>query len=151
MTRNILIPIDGSENSERAFHFYLENLHNKDDVVLILHIQTTPHLHALSFEHPLQMPTEEWNKKLTEEVQKAKKLIEHYEILCEEKKIHKQTLLGSGKPGEVIVEKAKEKNANMIVMGSRGMSTLRRTFVGSTSDYVLHHTHIPITIVPPKN
>ena len=33
-------------------------------------------------------------------------------------------------------------------MGTRGLSTIRRTVLGSVSDYVLHHTTIPVAVVP---
>ena len=60
-----------------------------------------------------------------------------------------QVLLGSGKPGEAIVAQAAENHANLIVMGSRGLNAVRRTFTGSVSDYVIHHAHIPVLVVPP--
>lgn len=62
--------------------------------------------------------------------------------------IKKHTIIESGKPGEAICHAAKEHHASMIVMGSRGQNAIRRTFVGSVSDYVLHHAHIPVTVVP---
>ena len=58
--------------------------------------------------------------------------------------------LGHGKPGEVICQHAKENNALLIVMGSRGNNVIRRTLVGSVSHYVLHHTDIPVMVVPHK-
>ena len=64
--------------------------------------------------------------------------------------IPKKSVVGTGKPGEAIIEAAHSEGANLIVMGSRGLNALRRTFVGSVSDYVLHHSDIPVTIVPPK-
>jgi len=148
--RKVLIPVDGSEDSQGAFDFYIDNLMKKDDEVEILHIQHTPHLSVLSLHDPMNIPVEEWSHKLKDEVKKSQALIAHYEILCEQKHLAKKSLLGSGKPGEAICEKAKECGADMIVMGSRGQNAVRRTFVGSVSDYVLHHAHIPITIVPRK-
>ena len=51
--------------------------------------------------------------------------------------------------GQTIVKIARENNANAIVMGSRGLGTVRRTLLGSVSDYVLHHAHIPTCVIPP--
>lgn len=57
-----------------------------------------------------------------------------------------------GPPGHVIVSSADNLNASMIVMGTRGMGLLRRTILGSVSDYVIHHTKVPVTVVPdPKS
>ena len=50
------------------------------------------------------------------------------------------------KPGHVIVEKANEEHAQMVVMGTRGMGTVRRTLMGSVSDYVVHHARCPVMI-----
>ena len=54
-----------------------------------------------------------------------------------------------GKPGEVICKLVKEKNAFLVVMGSRGLGTIRRTILGSVSQYCIDHAHIPVTVVPP--
>ena len=43
---------------------------------------------------------------------------------------------------------AKKQNAELIVMGTRGLSTLRRTVLGSVSDFCLHHSKIPVAVVP---
>ena len=51
-------------------------------------------------------------------------------------------------PGEGIITTAEKERADLIVMGTRGLSTLRRTVLGSVSDYVLHHTKIPVAVVP---
>ena len=54
-----------------------------------------------------------------------------------------------GKPGEVICKLVKEKNAVMVVMGSRGLGTIRRTILGSVSQYCIDHAHVPVTVIPP--
>ena len=56
----------------------------------------------------------------------------------------------SGAAGETICAIAMENKADAIVMGSRGLGVLRRTFLGSVSDYVLHHAHVSVTVVPSK-
>lgn len=53
-----------------------------------------------------------------------------------------------GHPGEHVCKTALKEKANLIVVGSRGMGTVRRTILGSTSDYIIHHAHVPVLVVP---
>ena len=55
-----------------------------------------------------------------------------------------------GKPGELICKNTEEEKANIVVLGSRGQGAMRRTFLGSVSDYVVHHSHTPVCVVPPE-
>ena len=56
----------------------------------------------------------------------------------------------SSKPGEAIVQVATEWEAVLIVMGSRGLGALARTFMGSVSSYVVHHAHCPVLVHQPE-
>jgi nucleotide-binding universal stress UspA family protein len=51
-----------------------------------------------------------------------------------------------GSPGHEIINTANEKKADLIVTGSRGLGTLRRTLMGSVSDYLVHHAHVPVLV-----
>ena len=57
-------------------------------------------------------------------------------------------IIQGGHPGEHICKVAKKESAALIVCGSRGMGTVRRTILGSTSDYIIHHAHCPVVVVP---
>ena len=52
----------------------------------------------------------------------------------------------TGKTGEAIVEAVRTEEASMLIMGTRGMGKVRRTFLGSISDYCLHHSPLPVLI-----
>ena len=54
----------------------------------------------------------------------------------------------TGLAGEKICEVAAEEQSIMIVMGSRGQGLIRRTLLGSVSDYCVHHSHVPVIVVP---
>ena len=54
----------------------------------------------------------------------------------------------TGPPGKEICKAATEEEAIFIVMGSRGAGTVRRTILGSVSDYVIHHADMPVIVVP---
>lgn len=53
-----------------------------------------------------------------------------------------------GKAGETIHRIAEQQKVSFIVMGGRGLSTLRRALLGGVSDYVIKHTQIPVVFVP---
>lgn len=72
-----------------------------------------------------------------------------FTAVCQAKKIKYKFLEENcGKPGEGIVKCAEKESADIIVMGTRGLSSLRRTVLGSVSDYVLHHSQRPVAVVP---
>lgn len=52
------------------------------------------------------------------------------------------------KPGVAIIKAAKELEVDHIIVGSRGLNALGRTLLGSVSSYVIHHSQVPVTVVP---
>ena len=52
----------------------------------------------------------------------------------------------SGKPGEVICQIAEDVNAAMIITGTRGVGKVRRTILGSVSDYLVNHAVCPVMV-----
>ncbi|KAJ3413488.1 hypothetical protein HDV05_007933 [Chytridiales sp. JEL 0842] len=63
---------------------------------------------------------------------------------------HKYNMRGvalRGDPREELEYKTNDVHADMLVIGSRGLGAFKRTFLGSVSDYLVHHLNIPV-IVP---
>ena len=57
----------------------------------------------------------------------------------------------TGKPGEAICQVALDEDVQFIVCGSRGLGRIKRTLVGSVSDYVLHKAHVPVIVCKHKD
>lgn len=57
----------------------------------------------------------------------------------------------TGSAGEIICAVAAEENPAMIVLGSRGQGLISRTLLGSVSDYCVHHSSVPVVVVPPSD
>jgi nucleotide-binding universal stress UspA family protein len=53
-----------------------------------------------------------------------------------------------GKAVDVLLETAREKKAAVIVVGSHGEGAMSAAFLGSTALKLLHHSDIPILVVP---
>ena len=59
-------------------------------------------------------------------------------------------LVKEGSIAQSILEVAKELNADIIVMGSHSRRWLENILMGSITEHVLHHTAIPLFIIPTK-
>ncbi len=55
----------------------------------------------------------------------------------------------SGTPAEAILDAAKD--ADMIVVGSRGAGGFTYLLMGSVSTRVAHRAHCPVVVIPPEN
>jgi nucleotide-binding universal stress UspA family protein len=53
-----------------------------------------------------------------------------------------------GKPWEVIIEKAKNWGADLIVIGTHGRTGLKYLLMGSVAEKVLRHSTLPVLIIP---
>ena len=60
------------------------------------------------------------------------------------------TLVKEGDFADSILDTAKELNADVIVIGSHSRKWLENILMGSVTEKVLHHTSIPLFIVPTK-
>lgn len=88
-----------------------------------------------------------YTRMLQESKTKAKELEEHFAKLLGEYHVAGKIMAVFGsKPGEALVDMGIKEKAAMIVMGTRGMGTMRRTIMGSVSDYVVHHAKCPVVI-----
>ena len=54
-----------------------------------------------------------------------------------------------GIPSQVILETAIDKDADLIVVGTRGLSGFRHLLLGSTAERVVQHAHCPVLTVHP--
>ncbi|KAH3880627.1 universal stress protein Sll1388-like isoform X2 [Dreissena polymorpha] len=145
----VLLAMDGSENSDYAFQWYMEHLHKASHYVVMLHV---PERHAFMV-GPLggTADVESITLMMKEEEQKERALLERLAQKLKDGGIGGKVKGVAGRPGEVIVAIADEEKALFVICGSRGKGTLRRTFLGSISDYVLHHSHVPVFICKHKD
>jgi hypothetical protein len=85
---------------------------------------------------------EEVGKKTRKFLENVKKKIEKENLTCE-------TIVRlDAQPHGPIVEEAKKMNADLIIMGTRGMTGLKRVFLGSVAQKVIGYAPCPVMVVP---
>ena len=58
-----------------------------------------------------------------------------------------EILIKSGKPAEIIVQTAKERNCDLIVMGTHGHGVMADVLIGSTAKWVVRQSPIPVLVI----
>lgn len=61
-----------------------------------------------------------------------------------------QTFVKTGNFGETIIDTARELKADIIVLGTHSRRGLEKILVGSVAENVLHHSLIPLFIIPTR-
>jgi glycine betaine transporter len=138
--KNILVPIDFSEQSEKAA-----------SAACALAAKTGATVHLL---HAYLIPVESVGIALTvsqkyvqQFVQESKtQLQELVAKLCPNAAVG-PLLVESGDPREVIIHKAKELNAELIVMGTHGRRGLMHAIMGSVAESVARSAHCSVLVV----
>lgn len=137
----IMVAYDGSEMPNRALQMSVE-LAKADESIQIIVLHSVESVAAL---------TEFTNYSIVSRIEEAKK---HGELIKEkaEKMLvsisnHWSIYIVEDRPEKAILNQSKVLHADLIVMGSRGLSGLKEFFLGSVSHYVTQHSSIPVLIV----
>lgn len=137
---NIMVAIDGSESSLNAADFAV-SLAKRDNAELTL--LTVIHT-ALGLGHAGK--PEEWHKnermRVQELFQKIKKEAQNLNITCKENIIETHMSVDGA-----IVNYAEEQNADLIVIGTSGMSDFRKMLLGSVVTGVVRYSTCPVLVV----
>ena len=124
--RALLVPLDGSANSERAVPSAVGLAEAGRTVVL---------LHALHEELP--------------EEQASAYLAAVVAVLAGHG-VEATVQLEEGPPAEVILARAERHDGVLVVMGSHGHTGIRRAVVGSVTELVLARAGVPVLVVAPS-
>jgi nucleotide-binding universal stress UspA family protein len=79
--------------------------------------------------------------------EQGRDLLANYKQNYQTGTIHIQTAIADGIAAEVICDKAENEQFDLIVIGSRGLSTGARILLGSVSGRVSRRSHCPVLIV----
>ncbi len=156
MLQKILIATGDSLESAEIFKSGLTLAEKYGAEILILHVLN---LFQNGFEtvgNPLMGGTypmmnnlaiQEYQKEFQDREQRGMTRLESYAKQATAQNIKAEIFQNIGDAGRTICEIAKNHSADVIVMGRNQKSMLSEMFLGSTSNYVLHHAPCSVMVI----
>lgn len=135
--KNILVPVDGSEGSDRAV---TEAISIAEACEAKLNFLYVANINQLAINACL-------SDAILEAVTKAGNVVLDRAMEMVPSGIEKEAFSETGSPAVVILDFATSNDMDLIVMGSRGLGPLKGLFMGSVSSYVVTHSVCPVLIV----
>lgn len=150
MIYNILVAIDGSKAADKAFDVALDlaetysanlvivNIIQNVEMTLLCSTPTGAAISLIGMDSYIKGLKARHEAMLTDVLKKAKKHKPHVSI---------STKLEFGQPASKIVSMAKLGNFDLIVLGHRGLSSVREFFLGGVSHRVANNADCSVMIV----
>lgn len=141
---SILVPVDGSKQSERAFKKALAIAKRNSAKLVLAHvvdpgfIQDLDHIGGRYHDQLMRNAVNRANT-ILDELEQIAGIDGHHDII---------KVIRQGTPKEEIARNlATEHKIDLIVMGATGRNAVEKFLVGSTSEYVLRHAICDVLIV----
>jgi nucleotide-binding universal stress UspA family protein len=154
MFEKVLVPLDGSEHSERALETAIQIAKKFRSKTTLLHVYSVTAPAVIAPEPTTLTPagfpvvTPEEVAKMVEAARMVgNRILKDGEQKAKSANVRVETVLREGNTVQEIVALAKEGEFNLIVMGVRGISRIRELLMGSVSEGVIKNAHCPVIVV----
>jgi nucleotide-binding universal stress UspA family protein len=161
MYNKILVAMDNSEISQKVFSTAISLGKQNNSNLMLLHVLTdeemglteiaTQHISALEYHAAMVEQVEAYLKEKDLLRKKYLSSLASWAQEAADAGIPAEYTLNYGGPGRTICDLAKNWNADLIIMGRRGLSGLSELLMGSISNYVVHHSPCSVLIVQDKH
>lgn len=141
MPTRILVPVDGSPQSEDALAFALSEF--PDAEITVLHV-IDPIDGGYSIRSGIPTSSQEWFEQAKAD---ANELFEEAKELASEHGTTVESDYEVGRPANTIVEYAETNDCDHVVVGSHGRTGVSRILLGSVAETVVRRASIPVTVV----
>ena len=142
----ILLPVDGSDAALDAVRFAIRLAREGLPIECVLaNVQEPATLYEMLLAHDAEVIDEV-------AAQAGLHLLEPARALVQAAGVEHEIEVASGDPAHTLIDILENFGCDMVVMGARGMGTLRSALLGSVSNEVLHAAGVPVLVVkqPPE-
>lgn len=139
--KRILIATDGSKNAGRAASYGMDLAKAAGAEVQALYVISTQHAVTTR-------TVKGWSEGFEEcLINKGRSAIDNVEKLGKEAGVKVKPVFLKGIPADKILEYAEENNIDLIVMGTQGLTGIKKFLIGSVAEKVVRHSRIPVMVI----
>ncbi len=140
----ILVGVDRSEESRRAVEFAAGWALDLGRSLLVVHVVPWS---PFSFNTPEE--NEQRPARRQREIKAAtEQITEPMVAVAKERDVQVETLVQHGDPVDLLIEIARTRGSEQIVLGRTGDGRVRQALFGSIPAQVVQHATVPVTVVP---
>ncbi len=142
--RLILVPIDFSPHAEAVLEWATHLAEEHGSRLVLLHVYHLP----VEFQQleGAYLPPDFWSTVKSE----AQQTLARYAEGLRSRNVEVEAVVREGYPASVIVEEAEERGADLIVIGTRGLSGLKHLLLGSIAERVVQKAPCAVLTVKPR-
>ena len=146
MYQRILVPTDGSKLSAKAVEHALQLADiTGAELVALRVISRMPQNY---FEGGMALDVDDSQRIESGWVQQAQIQLDHIKSLGQQRQVKVKTqIVRSDLVAESIIAAAKRSKCDLVLMASHGRKGLKRLLLGSETQHVLTHSHIPVLVL----
>ncbi len=141
VAKEILVPVDGSDNSLRAVRYAIDLAQALGARIRLFYVFPVSSVEIIGMagmsrddiENAAQAAAQRVFDRLHEEIGEAPVALED------------ETSIGD--PAEEIIRCTEDDHDLLVVLGRRGLSRIQSMLLGSVSEKVVRHAHSPITVI----
>ena len=146
MYNKILLPVDGSKNSEKAIKHATTLAIDEEAEIVILYVVDHRSLTSLP-ENALE------DKELGEVV--TQRVVDQINGIIKEtspdKTIKTEKLIVEGNPANIIIKAIEKKDIDVVVIANSGKNFVDRFLIGSVTERIIRCSTVPIVVIPTKS
>ncbi|EFA78091.1 hypothetical protein PPL_08739 [Heterostelium album PN500] len=176
---NYLVCVDGSEYSRNAFHFTVGKLSKDNDKITIIHVTHNVKTSLIdplgdNLDKITNIEEMELSEKIKRTYESECKALKVYKNISfnislfnklnnnifnintnnnnnnnKQVKWEFTNIKSESNTGEAVMQAIEIIKPDMVVVGTRGLNKLKRIILGSTSNYLINNSTIPVLVVPP--
>lgn len=141
----ILVPVDFSPTSRKAFAFAVEMASRAGSSIILYHLYTPKKKRSIGVYHDVDAMNKKTELNSLKRLQRLRK-----KVLADKNDVVVSTIVGRTPLVNNILGFAEHHHIDLIIMGTQGASGLNKVTIGSVAGKVMENADVPVLLIPQK-